>query len=390
MTRIVQIVPFIGPGTGIAGVAHHLERELRALGATVERFTFSDAQRRPERRWPPGTFFARVRGGWRMTWFSTVGTIRAREFLAERPDAITITHNNALVGDVYVNHGLLLASMRARGRSVWRTYRNPFHVFIYLRDRVRYRGRAHRAVVCLSNADAADLRATYGPIRPRVEVIPNGVDLDWFRPPTAEERVAARAELRLGTEERVAVFVGHEFSRKGLSYAIRGLVHAPSVLLLVIGGNDLIIAEAYAEATELGVGDRILFLGPRHHPVPFLHASDFFVLPSAYEANALVVLEALATGLPVIATPVGFAPEVIEDGVNGFLVERDGRAVGERMERLATMDDDELASFGRRARESAEPYGWHRIAERYLHLVEELAATRAHDDSTRTGARGVE
>jgi glycosyltransferase involved in cell wall biosynthesis len=387
MTRIVQIVPFIGPGTGVAGVAYNLERELRSLGATVERFTFHDAQRRPEMRWPKSTILARIRGGWRMVWFSTIGTLRAREFLADRPDAITITHNNVMIGDVYVNHGLLLASMRARGRSFWGIYRNPVHVFIYLRDLVRYRGRRHRAVVCLSETDAAGLRATYGPVRPRVEVIPNGVDLEWFRPPTSEERLAARTELKLGTEERVAVFVGHEFSRKGLSFAIQGLSHAPSVLLLVLGGNDDIIADAYGEAKELGVGDRVLFLGPRHHPVPFLHAADFFVLPSAYEANALVVLEALAAGLPVIATPVGFAPEVVVDGVNGFLVERDGRAVGERMEQLATIDDTEFAEWGRRARESVEPYGWREIAERYLELAEELLAERTRRGSGHPVAR---
>ena len=385
MTRIVQIVPFIGPGTGVAGVAYHLELELRALGAAVERFTFHDAQRRREMRWPTSTILSRIRGGWRMVWFSTIGTRRAREYLADRPDAITITHNNVMVGDVYVNHGLLLASMRARGRSFWGIYRNPVHVFIYVRDRIRYRGRTHRAVVCLSEADAASLRATYGPVHPKVEVIPNGVDTEWFRPPTPEERLAARTELKLGTEERVAVFVGHEFSRKGLSYAIQGLVHAPSVLLLIIGGNDLIIAEAHAEAEELGVGDRVLFLGPRHNPVPFLHASDFFVLPSAYEANALVVLEALAAGLPVIATPVGFAPEVVVDGVNGFLVERDGRAVGERMEQLATLDDAEFAAWGRRARESVLPYGWRGIAQRYLDLAEELLAEREHRTSGHPG-----
>ncbi len=222
MTRIVQIVPFIGPGTGVAGVAYNLERELRALGATVERFTFFDAQRRPEMRWPKSTILSRVHGGWRMIWFSTIGTRRAREYLATRPDAVTITHNNVMVGDVYVNHGLLLASMRARGRSFWGMYRNPVHVFIYLRDRIRYRGRTHRAVVCLSETDAASLRSTYGPVRPRIAVIPNGVDLEWFRPPTPEERLAARTELKLGTEERVAVFVGHEFSRKGLSFATGG------------------------------------------------------------------------------------------------------------------------------------------------------------------------
>ena len=139
---------------------------------------------------------------------------------------------------------------------------------------------------------------------------------------------------------------------------------------------------------QLGVADRVLFLGPRHDPVPFLRASDFFVLPSAYEANALVVLEALAAGLPVIATPVGFAPEVVVDGVNGFLVERDGRAVGQRMEQLATLDDTEFAAWGRRARESVEHYGWRGIAERYLELAEDLVAERAGRGSAHPVARG--
>ncbi|RXZ44104.1 glycosyltransferase [Agromyces binzhouensis] len=376
MTRIVQIVPFIGAGTGVAGVAWHLEEEFRALGATVERFTFDSARRRRMLPWPRNTVLARIRGGWRMIWFSTVGTRRAKRFLAERPDAISICHNNVVAGDVYVNHGVLLASMRARGRSPWRIYRNPVHLFIYLRDRIRYRGHAHRVAVCLSEGDADDLRATYGPIGPRIEVIPNGVDLERFRPPTPEERSAARAEFGLGDEERVGVFVGHEFSRKGLSFAIRGLATAPSTLLMVIGGNDDIIAESHAEAIEHGVGDRVLFLGPRSNLPHLLSACDYFVFPSAYEANALVVLEALAAGLPVIATPVGFAPEIVRDGVNGYLVERDPEAVGERMEELATLDDEAFAALSRGARASAEPYGWREVARRYLALAEQLLAER--------------
>jgi len=390
MTRIVQIVPFIGRGTGVAGVAWNLEREFRALGATVERFTFHDAMRITERPWPKNKVLSRIRGGWRMVWFSTVGTRRARAFLAERPDAISICHNNVMVGDVYVNHGVLLASMRARGRSTWGIYRNPVHVFVYLRDRIRYRGRSHRAVVSLSETDAADLRSTYGPVRPRLLVIPNGVDLNRFRPPSPDERRQARSELGLGTEERVAVFIGHEFSRKGLSFAIRGLQYAPSVLLLIIGGNDDIIVEANSEAQQVGVGDRVLFLGPRQSLRAFLAASDFFVLPSAYEANALVMLEALASGLPAIGTPVGFAPEIIVDGENGFLVDRDERAVGERMEQLAILDDAELAEWSRRARASAEQFSWRRVAERYLALVDEVRAEREAEppsDARRSPAR---
>lgn len=376
MTRIVQIVPFIGPGSGVAGVAWNLEQELRALGATVERFTFDDARRGPARRWPRSQFGARLARGWRVVWFSTAGTARARRFLAERPDAITICHNNVMAGDVYVNHGIVLASMRARGQSAWRMARNPFHVFTHVRDRIRYRGRAHRVVVALSRAEADDLVRTYGRVRARLEVIPNGVDLDRFRPPSPAERTAARARLGLGEEERVALFIGHEFDRKGLSFAIRGLRQAEGVLLLIVGGSDDIIAAANEEAKSVGVGERVLFLGPRYNLRPYLAASDLFVLPSAYEANALVVLEALASGLPVVATRVGFAPEVVVDGVNGFLVERDAREVGERMQQLADLSDDELAEYRRHARSSVEPYSWRAVARRYLDLARELEAAR--------------
>ena len=66
-----------------------------------------------------------------MVWLSTVGGARARRFLAERPDAISICHNDFMAGDVYVDHGVILASMRARGNPAWLMIRNPFHVFIH-------------------------------------------------------------------------------------------------------------------------------------------------------------------------------------------------------------------------------------------------------------------
>ena len=389
MTRIVQVVPFIGPGAGVAGVAWNLEQQFRELGATVERYTFDDARRHRQRPWPRNPFLRRLARGWRVVWFSTFGTVRARRFLAERPDAVSICHNDVMAGDIYVDHGVILASMRARGNPAWLMIRNPFHIFIHLRDLIRYRGRTHRVVVALAPADVTELRESYGRVRPRVVIIPNGVDLDRFRPPTPEERREAREALQLGEEERVAVFVGHEFHRKGLSFAIDALRFAPGVLLLIVGGSDDIIAEAHAEAQELGVGDRVLFLGPRHDLAPFLAASDMFVLPSAYEANALVVLEALASGLPVVTTRVGFAPEIIVDGQNGFLVARDARDIGARLTQLA--EEDDLSAWSRRARTSVESYSWRAVAQRYLELADELAAERhgRARSSRRAGSAGA-
>ena len=151
--RIVQIAPDISPGSGVAGVAFSLEREFVALGAVVERFTASTA-RRPSRRQPKSSIGAHLERARNVVWFSTVGTVRAKRFLAERPGALSICHNDVLAGDVYVNHGLLQVAMKARGHFVWRMVRNPVHLFTSLRDRIRYRGRTHRAVVALTSREA--------------------------------------------------------------------------------------------------------------------------------------------------------------------------------------------------------------------------------------------
>lgn len=377
MTHIVQIAPAITPGSGVAGVAYALEREFVAAGATVERFTAADAGRPPGRsrgRTPLATHLTRAR---HVVWFSTVGTRRARRFLAARPDAVSITHNDVMAGDVYVNHGLLQAAMHARGEYIWRMVRNPVHLFTALRDRIRYRGRTHRAVVALTATEAELLRSTYGRVRAPIHIIPNGVDIERFRPPDAAERVQARSKLGIDDERTIALFIGHEFDRKGLPIAMEALRTAPEVLLLVVGGSPEMIRRARAQARQAGVGERVHFAGAHGDPVPFIWASDVLVLPSAYEANALVVLEALACGLPVVSTRVGFAPDILVDGDNGFVVERDAASVGTRLAELASQPLDE---WRHRARRTAEQYAWPEIARRYLALVESLR---------RDGPRGV-
>jgi len=372
MTRIVQIAPTIEPGSGVAGVAFALEREFVAAGVQVERFTAADAGRPPvgPRRSAIGTHLARAGN---VLWFSTVGTRRARRFLAERPDAISICHNDVMAGDVYVNHGLLQAAMRARGNYGWRMVRNPMHLFTAFRDRIRYRGRTHRAVVALTGEEARLLREVYGRVHPPITVIPNGVDIDRFSPGDPADRAELRREAGLPDDATVAAFVGHEYERKGLHLAIEALVIAPAVVLLVVGGTGEMIRRARAQTRRAGVADRVVFAGERPDPVPLLRASDVLVLPSAYEANALVVLEALACGLPVVSTRVGFAPDLLVDGENGFLVERDAAAIGAR---LAELDAQPLDAWRERARRTAEHHSWREVAGRYLALVHSLEAER--------------
>lgn len=379
--RIVQIAPFIGPGSGVAGVAWNLDREFRALGVEVENVTMASVVHGLRQVRVRGWRTARIATAQRMIWFSVVGTRRAKAFLAERPDAVSICHNNAMVGDVYVNHGVLHAAMRARGNAAMRILRDPTHVFTHLRDLFRYRSGIHRRIVVLSEPEIEVLQRAYGRIRPPCTVIPNGVDLERFRPPSTSERREARERLNLDDDARVAVFVGHEFDRKGLPIALEALASAPTVLLMVIGGNARLIADAQSRAARLGVGDRVLFVGSQGNVRSFLAAADMFLLPSFYESSGLVFLEALASGLPVVATRVGVAAELVRDGENGYLVERDPEEIADRLERLAAED---LVPWRKRARESVMGWSWANVARRYLDLAEEIAAER--DGAGRDGA----
>jgi len=376
MTHIVQIAPTINPGSGVAGVAFNLEREFAAAGVTVERFTTVEAGRRETAARRRSALGAHLESARNVIWFSTVGTRRARRFLAERPDAVSICHNDVMAGDVYVNHGLLQAAMHARGDYAWRMVRNPVHLFTAVRDRIRYRGRTHRAIVALTSTEADLLVSTYGRVRAPIHVIPNGVDLERFRPPTPDERTRSRAAVGVDPAQPVAVFVGHEFERKGLPLAIEGLRRAPDVTLLVVGGTPEMVRRARAQAEHHGVAARVVFAGTQADPIPFLWASDVLVLPSAYEANALVVLEALACGLPVVCTRVGFAPDLLVDGENGYLVDRDAASVGDRLAMLARQD---LGPWRARARVTASRYSWPEIARQYLALVDSLRAERTAD-----------
>ncbi len=370
---VVQIAPQIGPGTGVGAVAYALEREWTDLGHDVRRFTLADCggDRLPATgRGAAGKLALALR----VVWFSTVGTARARRMLRALPDAVSVCHNDAVAGDLYVNHGNLHAAMRSRGHYAWRMVRNPMHLFVWARDRRRYAGTTHRLVVNLSESERASLLGTYR-VTPPTTVIGNGVDLDRFRPATYEERRAARVEAGVPGSARVVAFVGHEYGRKGLDVLIDaiGRTRVPHVLL-VAGGDETMVAGGRALAAEKGVADRVVFRGQVADARSTLAAADVFCLPSAYEAHALVVLEALACGLPVVATPVGAAPELLVDGENGALVERDAAAVAAGLDAVAALDP---ASAAAAARATAERHSWREVALRYLDAIASVRPSTA-------------
>jgi glycosyltransferase involved in cell wall biosynthesis len=370
MTVIVQITPEIGPGTGVGAVAHHLEQEWTHLGVDVRRFGMAEAggDWLPQ---PGGGLRGRLALIARVVWFSSVGTRRARTHLREHPERLSVCHNDAVTGDVYVNHGIVQAAMRARGHYHLRMLRNPLHVFTTTRDRLRYsRPGSHRVVVNLVTAEEALLRESYPRLAIPTVVIGNGVDIERFRPPTPEEREAARAALGRTADERVVLFIGNEFGRKGLPLILdaMGRLDASSHLH-VVGGTPDLVAQASSAAATAGLRERVHFEGPHPDPRPWLRAADALVMPSAYESFGLVVLEALASGVPVVATPTGCVPDLVVDGINGAVIEATPAALARGLETVLAGDRDALA---RAARATAEEHSWARVAQRYLDLLTEV------------------
>lgn len=375
MTTIVQITPEIGPGTGVGGVAHHLEQEWRRAGLEVKRFTLDEAGG----AWlpiPSGGFTGRFALIARVVWFSTVGTYRARAYLRRHPAELSICHNDALAGDVYVNHGIVQAAMRARGHYWLRMVRNPLHLFTSARDRKRYASRgAHRVVVNLVTAEDRLLRETFPRLAIATTVIGNGVDVERFRPPAAEQRSASRAALGLAEGERGVLFIGNEFGRKGLRPLIEAMGRLEGhVHLFVVGGSaEMIAAERTLPAAQM-LGPRLHFAGAHADPRPWLRAADALASPSLYESYGLVVLEALASGLPVVATATGCVPDVIEDGINGVVVQADPDSIARGLRRLLEGD---VEAMRRAARATAEAHSWPQVADRYLELLR-----RTHEPSS--------
>jgi glycosyltransferase involved in cell wall biosynthesis len=222
-----------------------------------------------------------------------------------------------------------------------------------------YRRRRTRCVGCVSQGLAREVAELYPGVAPIVQSIANGVDLEAFAP-SPSERAEHRARLGLGDEDLLALFVGGDWRRKGLREAIRGIAAAPGWQLAVLGaGND---KEFTRLARHMQAAERVHFLG-RGRPHGWYAAADALVLPSRYEAFSLVMLEAAASGLPLIVPRINGSDELVQDGVTGWFTEPDGAAIAERLQRLAA-DPDLHASMRQASRLAAREYDWERVVEK--------------------------
>jgi glycosyltransferase involved in cell wall biosynthesis len=229
-------------------------------------------------------------------------------------------------------------------------------------------GRRCAGVLATCAEETAELDAMGVP-RDVVEVVPCGVDLDQFHPVGPEARRAARHRV---------VAAGRLLPRKGFDVAIEAMRTLPGAELVIAGGpaEDPEARRLRRVAVDAGVSGRVRMPGtvPREDMPALLRSADVVVCTPWYEPFGIVPLEAMACGVPVVASEVGGLADTVEDGVTGALVPpRDPDALAAALRRfLEDPETQRLAGQAGRLRASAH-YSWDQVAAEALKHYESMA-----------------
>jgi glycosyltransferase involved in cell wall biosynthesis len=214
-------------------------------------------------------------------------------------------------------------------------------------------------------------------------VMPNGVDAEQFSP--GPDRSGLRERLGIPDDAVIAAFVAtldraHHFKRVDVAIDALAALGEPRAHLVVAGGGEL-VDEFRSRARERGVGERVHFLGAvPHDELPdVLRASDLFLLTTEPpESFGIVLIEAMASGLPVVATDYPGVRAVVEEGETGLLAPRgDAVAVAARLRELITAAPEDRAAMGAAGRAKAErEWNWPRLLERMDDAYAQAIAAR--------------
>ncbi len=355
-------------GGGLAGgqlIAHRFALAARERGDDV-RFIGPEA----------GPFMARVRDDGFDTTLVDVGRTYRVDGVARLARDLRATRTELL-------HTHTLAAANALSRCAAQLARVPvvshLHIENHFRPATRpllraldnRTARLSARLVAVSEATRAAYELQGYPSG-RVEVLYNGVDLTFDR-----QRADLRAEFGVGEGALLVALVGRLCDVKGQRELIQALAEVPAAHAVLVGedleqgGDYRLLLER--EADRLSVRDRVVFTGARNDVGALLEHVDVLALPSWTEGLPLVVLEAMARGRPVVATPVGGTAEAVVDGDTGILVPpRDPASLAGALRQLEDPElREQLGAAGRRR--ATERFSAEDMAGRMLEIYDEVA-----------------
>jgi UDP-glucose:(heptosyl)LPS alpha-1,3-glucosyltransferase len=303
----------------------------------------------------------------------------ARERLPRQPGHVTASFGaNTPPGHVFVVNSLHRSWLRhgqrvhLRGFDVPNTarYALPHHEILLALEWIYFRRGHPRAVIAVSDLVATELAQLYGITHERISVIPNGFDPEQCNPTRRRAlRGERRAALGIADDAVVSLFVANELHRKGFGVLLETLARLDTTPLEVHVVGRTPLSDYRPRIAELGLERRVHYHGTTSDIGLFHAAADLLVLPTQYEAFALTIVEALASGLPVITTTVPGAGDLICDDVNGLL-QHDPSDAEELTNLLAmAVDPSRRERWAEAAPGSVAGYEWATLMARYEQVL---------------------
>ena len=302
------------------------------------------------------------------------------EQLAHQPVACVVGFNKMPGLDVYyAADGCLKA--RAIEERGWFYRRLPRYRQYQAFEEAVFGSESHTQILMLSQIQQALYTRYYGTPAHRIRFLPPNVAKDRVAGPDAPQvRRAFREEFELQDSDRLLLQVGSGFRTKGLDRSLRALASLPDSLrartrFYVVGDDD---NRRYMRLLRrLGIAGHVTFLGARDDVPRILIGADLLIHPARHENTGTVLLEALACGLPAIATAVCGYAHCIERAQAGWVIpEPFDQRVFNRQVRKA-LENDRLAELGRRGIAFAQTEDLHGMVDAAVEAIEKLASARA-------------
>ena len=247
----------------------------------------------------------------------------------------------------------------------WKQRLNPLHPMLLHLEREHFAKRNYRKIIALTPEVQGDLQQFYSVPAEDVVVIPNGFAPAEFNVARcAAQRDEMRRTLGYGEEDKVVIFVANETERKGFTPLLRAVesLNDSSIKILAVGRLD---------ANASNGSKQVQFVGPTSDAARYYAAADVFALPTQYEAWGLVIVEALACGLPVVTSRLAGAAVAVREGVTGELLDEprdESEIAGKLMKVLNRAGPDAKVIAA-----SVEQYSWSRVLKRYEQVLVECA-----------------
>ncbi len=296
--------------------------------------------------------------------------------LSNRKFDLIQSHERIPCCDIYrAGDGVHKEWLKQRDRVISNTSRTvtkitPFHKYALKAEEQLYNSNQLRAIICNSKMVANEIKEYFPKAANKTRIIYSGIDLSIFNAELKKHRETIRSELGISNETAVFLYVGSGFERKGLATAIKAIAKTNNTLLIVIGKDKH--SKKYQQlAQDLLATQKVKFLGIKENVAPYYGCADAFVFPTLYDPFPNVVIEALATGLPVITSTKCGAAEIIEHEKDGFVCDAlDTESITDFMQQL--QNPETLARMSAAALEKSKMFSAENMTRNLTKLYTEL------------------